>query len=79
MHSGRGLMVSFSTGHTLRITDSLQTFSLHTINPIVFTLGDQNKGSTIQQNSLDSTEWYCFRIQVHILACNEATISMFFF
>jgi len=61
MHSGRGLRVGFSTGHTLHIADSLQTFSLHTINPIVFTMGDQNKGSTIQQNSLDSTDCYCFR------------------
>lgn len=78
MHLGRGLSVRFSTGHTLLIGGSLQTFSLHTINPIVFTLGDQNKGSTVQQNSLDSTDCYCFRIQLHILAYNEATISVCF-
>lgn len=76
MHSGRRLSVRFSTGHILLIANSLQTFSLHMINAIVFTLGDHNKGSTVQQISLDSTDCYCFRIWVHILAYNEATISI---
>jgi hypothetical protein len=78
MHSGRGLSGSQRDIRALLIAESLQTFSLDTINPIVFTLGDQNKGSAVQQNSLDSTDRNCFRIEVHILAYNKAIISICF-